>query len=300
MGGILDGMPPRFQIDFEAVRKQLSRRAPGSGQPGVSARQEPDEPEFLSGLSADGLTLGSPIAFIVRNRDARPSDYNDYQGKFRPNHADFTYYKKYGIHDFRGGGRASARETVSWVIAGSICRQWLEKEFGITFRAISVETNSIQEALERGDSTGGIVSCAITGLPIGVGEPVFDKLHARLAAAMMSINAAKAFEYGDGALAASSFGSEQADIPVPDGKGGITFASNHSGGIQGGISNGMPVIFSVYFKPAPTIMQPQASMNTAGEKVTIYPRGRHDACVALRALPVVEAMAALTIADLLR
>lgn len=299
MGGILDGMPSRVQIDADRVQSELDRRAPGRIAL-TSARREPDKIEILSGISAEGLTLGSPIGFIIRNRDARSADYSAYEGKFRPNHADCTYHEKYGIHDFRGGGRASARETVSWVAAGAICRQWLET-YGIKVEAGLIETNNIGEIAAKGDSTGAIVEGMITGLPVGIGEPVFYKLSARLAQAMMSINAAKAFEYGDGTAAANAIGSEVQDKPYIDQQDGkVRFKTNHSGGIQGGISNGMPVNFKVYFKPTPTIMQPVDTIDTDGNEVTIDPRGRHDPCVAVRAVPVVEAMAILTISDLLR
>ena len=300
MGGILDGMPSLVKIDFDKVKEDLARRAPGR-QAFTSPRKEPDEVEFLSGFSADGVTLGSPIGFIVRNRDQRSGDYAGYQGRFRPNHADYTYYKKYGIHAFAGGGRASARETVSWVVGGALCRQWLSS-MGISVSACFVETNSVEEAASSGDSTGGIVEGVITGLPVGLGSPVFDKFHARLAAAMMGINAAKAFEYGDGIQAAYSLGSECGDMMVPDSghEGEYTFSSNHSGGVQGGITNGMPVNFKVYFKPTPTLMREMHSFDTNGEAVVIPPKGRHDPCVAMRGVAVVEAMALLTVADFMR
>lgn len=299
MGGILDGMPSRVHIDLAKVQEELDRRAPGRSQ-FVSQRKEPDRLEVLSGITADGLTLGTPIGFIVRNKDHRPEDYSQYEGKFRPNHADYTYYAKYGIHDFRGGGRASARETVSWVAAGAICRQWIDT-FGIRVSARLVETGNIEDAASRGDSVGGVVEGHIEGLPTGVGEPVFDKLSARLASAMMTINAAKAFEYGDGFMAASMRGSECQDIPyIEEETGNISFHTNHSGGIQGGISNGMPVDFRVWFKPTPTIMQTTETLDVNGSRTIIEPCGRHDPCVAVRAVPVVEAMALLTVADLLR
>lgn len=299
MGGILDGMPSRVHIDLAKVQEELDRRAPGRSK-FVSQRKEPDRLEVLSGITADGLTLGTPIGFIVRNKDHRPEDYSQYEGKFRPNHADYTYYAKYGIHDFRGGGRASARETVSWVAAGAICRQWLDR-FGISVSARLVETGNIEDAASRGDSVGGVVEGHIEGLPTGVGEPVFDKLSARLASAMMTINAAKAFEYGDGFMVASMRGSECQDIPyIEEETGNISFHTNHSGGIQGGISNGMPVDFRVWFKPTPTIMHRMESLDVNGSRTVIEPGGRHDPCVAVRAVPVVEAMAILTVADLLR
>lgn len=298
MGGVLDGMPPMVRIDIDEIRRHLARRRPGD-KPCVSQRRESDEPEFLSGISTDGLTLGTPIGFIVRNLDARSGDYDGYSGKFRPNHADYTYYKKYGIHDFRGGGRASARETVSWVVAGSIARQWLE-HLGIAIRAEFIETNSVAETAASGDSTGGIVRCTVTGVTSPVGEPVYDKLHSRLAAAMMSINAAKGFEYGDGCRSAYMTGTASMDIFAPAGGDTPRILSNHSGGIQGGIANGMPIEFTVYFKPTPTVMQRVDSIDTAGNPCVIEPKGRHDPCVAIRAVPVVESMAALVLADMTR
>lgn len=282
MGGILDGIPPRLHLDLDELRQEVKRRAPGR-DPLTSQRREPDEPEFLSGISPDGVTLGSPIGFIVRNCDARSQDYKGYEGVFRPNHADATYYKKYGIHDFRGGGRASARETVSWVVGGAICRQWLQT-FGIQISAKFIETASVAEAKANLTSVGGIVEGLISGLPIGIGEPIFDKIHARMAHAMMTINAAKGFEYGEGFASASMHGNQP----------------YQSGGALGGISDGTNFNFRVYFKPTPTQMTPVEGENIHGEKVIINPKGRHDPCVAIRAVPVVEAMAALTIADLMR
>lgn len=297
MGGVLDGMPSLVKLDFGKIRQHLDRRRPGEN-PNTSQRKESDEPEFLSGISDDGITLGTPIGFIVRNKDARSGDYDGYNGRFRPNHADYTYYKKYGIHDFRGGGRASARETVSWVIAGSIARQWLEQQ-GIEIHAKFIETNNVAETAAHGESTGGIVACRIMGVPVGVGAPVFDKLHSRLAGAIMSINAAKAFEYGDGMKSAYMTGTESMDLFNTAPESGDIFLSNHSGGILGGISNGMPIEFRVYFKPTPTVMKPFKTIDTKGEPCEVNPRGRHDPCVAIRAVPVVESMAALTIADLM-
>lgn len=298
MGGVLDGMPPMVRIDIDEIRRHLARRRPGD-KPNVSQRHEDDEPEFLSGLTPDGVTLGTPIGFIVRNRDARSADYAEYDGRFRPNHADYTYYNKYGIHDFRGGGRASARETVSWVVAGSIVRQWLESK-NISIHAEFRPTNNVASTAASGDSTGGIVDCEITGVPAGLGEPVFDKLHSRLAGAMMSINAAKAFEYGDGAESAYMTGTRSLDMFRFPAEPEHPCESNHSGGIQGGVSNGMPITFSVFIKPTPTVMQPIETIDIQGKKCTIPPRGRHDPCVAIRAVPVVESMAALVIADMIR
>ncbi len=280
MGGVLDGFPPCFKIDFEELVRFVARRAPGTNAL-VSQRREPDEPEFLSGISPDGLTLGTPIGFIVRNRDMRSGDYKNYTGVFRPNHADATYYKKYGIHDFRGGGRASARETVNWVVAGGLCIQLLRSK-GVEIAARFIETGSVAEAKADLTSIGGIVECVVTGLPVGIGDPIFDKLHARLAQGMMTINAAKGFEYGEGCHSAYMRGDEP----------------QRSGGALGGISDGTDINFRVYFKPTPTQMKPVEGEDINGEKVIIQPKGRHDPCVAMRAVPVVEAMAALVIADL--
>lgn len=296
MGGVLEGLPPRVYIDRNAIQDALDRRRPGN-KPNTSPRKESDKLEILSGISPNGLTYGSPIGFIIRNVDARSADYNGYTGKFRPNHADFTYYSKYGIHDFRGGGRASARETVSWVAAGALCAQWLAQE-GIEVNAEYIATHDVSAIAADGDSAGGIVQCSIKGLPVGIGEPVFNKFHARLAEAMMSINAAKAFEYGDGFKAAYMTGSSSADIFVKNPESRIYTKTNHSGGVQGGITNGMPVNFRVYFKPTPTIMQSLPSIDTEGRECMINPAGRHDPCVAIRAVAVVEAMTWLTIADL--
>lgn len=297
MGGILDGMPSRVYIDKYSLQRELDRRSPGKGG-ATSPRREPDKLEILSGLSNEGLTLGTPIGFLVRNCDNRSSDYSEIENRYRPNHADYTYYAKYGIHDFRGGGRSSARETVSWVAAGSIVRQWLNG-YGIKVNAKFLQTGDIENALQTGDSVGGAVVCDITGLPVGIGEPIFGKLHSRLAAAIMGINAAKAFEYGDGIASASMYGSESQDIPYMNEYGKVDFKTNHSGGIQGGISNGMPVKFKVYFKPTPTIPRTVETLDTSGNRVEITPGGRHDACVAVRAVPVVEAMAILTVGDML-
>jgi len=294
LGGVLDGLPSQVRIDLNEIQAALDRRRPGNG-PLTSQRKEPDKVELLSGISRDGRTLGSPIGFIVRNVDARSSDYKEV---FRPNHADYTYYTKYGLNEFAGGGRASARATVSWVVAGALCREWLKLK-GIEVKAWFEETNSVEDARNCGDSTGGIVRAEITGLPVGLGEPLFDKLHARLAYAMMSINAAKAFEYGDGIAAASMKGSEAQDAFNTEGDSPVCL-SNHSGGVLGGISNGMPLNFSVYFKPTPTRMQTMPGMTPEHEACEIPPKGRHDPCVAIRAVPVVEAMAWLVLADLWR
>lgn len=316
IGGILDGMPSRIRISVEAVQERLDRRRPGNAK-GTSARRETDKIRILSGLSFDGLTLGSPIGFIIENNDARPGDYERYADKFRPNHADFTYQAKYGIREAAGGGRASARETANWVAAGALAGH-LTDLCGVCVKAwisgvgpwkaedlYSGESDPeriqavIAEAGERGDSVGGLVSCRISGVPAGLGDPVFGKLHSRLAAAMMSINAAKSFEYGLGRKASEAYGSEMADIFVPDAcrPGRIGTLTNFSGGIQGGISNGNDICLAVAFKPTPTIMMPQATVDIHGQECMLQPAGRHDVCVALRAVPVVEAMATLVIAD---
>lgn len=305
MGGILDGMPGGVKIDMNIILRETARRRPGQSTL-VTARNEKDIPELLSGLTDDMLTLGTPIGFIVRNTDQRSGDYGEMADLYRPNHADFTYDMRFGLHEARGGGRASARETLNWVIGGAIARQLpYMNNISINAQIISVggvkgtskEMSAvIEEAMKRGDSVGGIVECVIEGVPAGIGNPVFGKLHARLAHAMMSINAAKGFEYGDGFAAASEYGKEQADIFTSK-DGHIYTKSNHSGGIQGGISNGMPIIFRVAFKPTPTLLQDIETVDKKGNPTILKGKGRHDPCVALRAVPVVEAMAALVIAD---
>lgn len=332
MGGIIDGFPAGFKIDFEALNTEIAKRRPGSSVL-VTARKETDTPEFLSGISPEGVTLGTPIGFIVRNADHHSSDYDEMARLYRPNHADYTYIKRYGIRDHRGGGRSSARETVNWVVAGALAQQWLLTK-GIKIETVlsqvgpvtagdifdglmtepekpfSLEVNpdlqlameeQVREAKKAGDSVGGKVSCLISGMPAGIGEPVAGKLHAALAGAMMSINAAKGFEYGLGFRASSAKGSETADrfIPAHKNNGTIKTATNFSGGIQGGISNGMPIFFSVAFKPTPTLMMPLETVDTDGNGTTLNPAGRHDPCVAVRAVHVVKAMAALVIADYL-
>ena len=305
MGGILDGMPGGIKIDMDIILRETARRRPGQNHL-VTARNEKDIPELLSGLTEDMVTLGSPIGFIVRNTDQRSGDYSEMAQLYRPNHADFTYDMRYGLHEARGGGRASARETLNWVIGGAIARQLPCLE-GISFKAkvISIggvkgspeELDSIvEEAMKRGDSVGGVVECSIEGVPAGIGNPIFGKLHARLAQAMMSINAAKGFEYGDGFAAASMYGTEHADVFKAEG-GQIRTLTNHSGGIQGGISNGMPITFRVAFKPTPTLLRDIETVDKEGNARILKGKGRHDPCVALRAVPVVEAMAVLVLAD---
>ena len=291
IGGIVDGMPAGVKIDFEQVRLEMARRAPGQGG-ATSARQETDEVEFLSGIM-DGVTLGTPIGFIIRNRDQRPADYDHLKNVYRPSHADFTYQAKYGIRDHRGGGRASARETAARVVAGALAKQVLAK-LGITVTASQV--SQMSQEIPQGDTAGGIVECVIRGVEAGVGEPVFGKLSSQLAEAVMSIPAAKGFEIGLGFDFVNHHGSEVLDkFVVKDGK--IATATNFSGGIQGGISNGSDICFKVAFKPVATLMQPVEGIDSEGNAVTIEPRGRHDSCVVPRAIPVVEAMAAIVVLD---
>lgn len=291
IGGIVDGMPAGVKIDFEQVRLEMARRAPGQGG-ATSARQETDEVEFLSGIM-DGVTLGSPIGFIIRNCDQRPADYDHLKNVYRPSHADFTYQAKYGIRDHRGGGRASARETAARVVAGALAKQVLAK-LGITVTASQV--SQMSQEIPQGDTAGGIVECVIRGVEAGVGEPVFGKLSSQLAEALMSIPAAKGFEIGLGFDFVNHHGSEVLDkFVMKDGK--IATATNFSGGIQGGISNGSDICFKVAFKPVATLMQPVEGIDSEGNAVTIEPRGRHDSCVVPRAIPVVEAMAAIVVLD---
>lgn len=305
MGGILDGMPGGIKLDMDIILRETARRRPGQNHL-VTARNEKDIPEILSGVTDDMVTLGTPIGFIVRNTDQRSGDYEEMADLYRPNHADFTYDMRYGLHEPRGGGRASARETLNWVIGGAIARQIpAMKEISINAKIVSiggVEGNQqelesvVEKAMMERDSVGGVVECLIEGVPAGLGNPIFGKLHARLAQAMMSINAAKGFEYGDGFSAASMRGSEHADFFI-NRNGRIETATNHSGGIQGGISNGMPIVFRVAFKPTPTLLRDIETIDKHGEYKILKGKGRHDPCVAIRAVPVVEAMAALVIAD---
>ncbi|MBQ2075340.1 MAG: chorismate synthase [Muribaculaceae bacterium] len=291
IGGIVDGMPAGVKIDFEQVRLEMARRAPGQGG-ATSARQETDEVEFLSGIM-DGVTLGTPIGFIIRNRDQRPADYDHLKNVYRPSHADFTYQAKYGIRDHRGGGRASARETAARVVAGALAKQVLAK-LGITVTASQV--SQVSQEIPQCDTAGGIVECVIRGVEAGIGEPVFGKLSSQLAEAVMSIPAAKGFEIGLGFDFVNHHGSEVLDkFVMKDGK--IATATNFSGGIQGGISNGSDICFKVAFKPVATLMQPVEGIDSEGNAVTIEPRGRHDSCVVPRAIPVVEAMAAIVVLD---
>lgn len=306
MGGILDGVPAGVEIDLDELQHFVDRRRTGQTV-GSSTRDEKDRVEVLSGIW-QGKTLGTPIGFLVRNNDARSADYNEIAQCYRPNHADYTWEAKYGIRDPRGGGRASARETVARVVAGGIAMQVL-KALGISVTArveqvgplhgVAVEEQErlIAQAAAAGDTLGGIISCTVHGVPAGLGEPLFDKLQAQLAAAMMSIPSVHGFEYGDGFDMAAKRGSEVMDRFVKREDGTIGTVTNHSGGIQGGISNGEDIVMRIAFKPVPTLMQEVPSIDRDGNPVTLQPRGRHDACVLSRALPIVESMAALVILD---
>lgn len=310
IGGIIDGCPSGWRLDVSMIQEALDRRRPGTVAL-TSARREPDRVEILSGILEDGTTLGSPIAFLIRNVDARSKDYETLRDIYRPGHADYTWEKKYGVRDHRGGGRSSARETAARVVGGAVAAQWLRQFYGVSFetrlvqvgRVNSPDREELLAEIDRvrllGDSVGGIVAGRISGLPTGIGEPVGDKLQSRLAMAMMSINAAKGFEYGDGFAAAEMLGSEANDRMRAGEEGKPEFLSNHSGGILGGISTGEPLTFRVAFKPTPSISLTQKTVDRSGKNVDLNIKGRHDPCVALRAVPVVEAMAAMTIADMI-
>lgn len=328
LGVIIDGCPAGLKIDTTFIQTELDRRKPGQSSI-VTQRKEADEFEILSGIF-DGTTQGTPIAIVIRNEDQKSKDYEHIKNSFRPSHADFTYDAKYGTRDYRGGGRSSARETAARVAAAAIAKQLLlhykvaikayvskvgnialEKDYtqldlstieDNIIRCPDVATaekmiDLIKEVKKDGDTIGGLVSCVITGVPVGLGEPVFDKLHADLAKAMMSINAAKGFEYGSGFAGTTLRGSQQNDAFYKDENNHIKTKTNNSGGIQGGISNGMDIYFNVAFKSVATIMQAQDSVDKDGNETTITGRGRHDPCVLPRAVPIVEAMAALVIAD---
>ena len=296
MGGVLDGMPAGVDIDLDALQRFVDRRRTGQTA-GSSTRDEQDRVEVLSGIW-QGKTLGTPIGFIVRNTDARSADYDDIARCYRPNHADFTWEKKYGLRDPRGGGRASARETVARVVAGGIAIQALNKlDITIEAAAYPLDTAELQRAMAEGDTLGGIIECTVKGVPVGLGEPLFGKLHAQLAAAMMSIPSVHGFEYGDGFELAAKRGSEVTDLFERRADGSIGTLTNHSGGIQGGISNGEDIVMRIAFKPVPTLMREVPTVDRNGNPVTLQPRGRHDVCVVPRAVPIVEAMAALVILD---
>lgn len=304
MGGVLDGMPAGVEIDLDELQRFADRRRTGQ-HTGSSTRDEKDRVEVLSGIW-QGKTLGTPIGFVVRNADARSADYDEIARCYRPNHADYTWEAKYGIRDPRGGGRASARETVARVVAGGIALQALDS-LGITIESRIVQVGprlgvaemeqAVIDAAKDGDTLGGIIACMVKGVPAGLGEPVFGKLHAQLASAMMSIPSVHGFEYGDGFDMAAKRGSEVMDRFVKREDGAIGTVTNYSGGIQGGISNGEDIVMRIAFKPVPTLMRDVPTIDRDGNPVTLHPRGRHDVCVLQRALPVVEAMAALVILD---
>lgn len=328
VGVVINGCPAGLPVDLDFIQQELDRRRPGQSRI-TTQRQEADQVEVLSGVF-EGKTTGTPIALMVRNADQRSKDYAHIATQFRPSHADYTYASKYGIRDYRGGGRSSARETLARVAAGAIAKLML-KELGINIKAYvsqvghlkldkafedldlsEIENNAVRcpdpamaqemfdyidQIRKKGDSIGGVVTCHVQGCPAGWGEPVFDKLHAELGKAMLSINAVKGFEYGSGFEGVKCLGSEHNDAFFKDEQGQIQTRTNHSGGIQGGISNGAPIYFNVAFKPVATIMQDQESLNEAGEPVTVSGKGRHDPCVLPRAVPIVEAMAALVLVD---
>ena len=367
IGGVVDGMPAGIEVDMEFIQSELNRRRPGQSKI-TTSRQEADEVELLSGVF-EGKTTGCPIGFIVRNQNQHSQDYENLRTLFRPSHADFTYYNKYGTRDHRGGGRSSARITISRVVGGALAKLVL-RQMGISIQAYTsqvgdialdrdykrydlnlTETNSvrcpdpakaeemehlIEQVKAEGDTIGGVITCVIKGCPIGLGEPEFDKLHAQLGSAMLSINAVKGFEYGEGFAGVSQRGSEQNDVflseeffaeqsgkaerrvkseefPTESGAGAegvaaansklytlnskLKTATNHSGGIQGGISNGQDIYFRVAFKPVATLLRPQETIDLEGNATTFTARGRHDPCVLPRAVPVVEAMAAMVILD---
>lgn len=327
IGGVLDGMPAGVEIDMDEVQRIVDRRRPGQSAM-TTSRNEEDKVEILSGLF-EGKTIGTPIGFIIHNKDHHSTDYSEIKDCYRPSHADYSYDAKYGVRDYRGGGRSSARETAARVVGGALAMQVLKK-FGIDVLAYTsqigsvvldacldkldlsvIDNNAVRcpdadiatrmerevlDARAAGDSLGGVVTCVVNGVPAGVGEPVFGKLHAQLGAAMLGINAAKGFEIGDGFAFAGARGSEVMDrFASRDGK--IYTLDNHSGGVQGGISNGAPIVMRVAFKPVATLMRDIETIDRNGNSVTLHPHGRHDPCVVPRAVPIVEAMAALVILD---
>ncbi len=330
IGGVIDGVPAGIPLSTDFIQQQLDRRRPGQSSI-TTQRKESDTVTLLSGVF-EGVTTGTPIGFIVPNDDQHSSDYEEMRTAFRPSHADYTYTNKYGLRDHRGGGRSSARETISRVVAGAVAMQVLS-HYGISIKAYTssvgnislegypmsldlstIDSNNVRcpdaetaarmhdlitDVKNQGDTIGGTISCIITGCPVGLGEPAFDKLHARLASAMMSINAAKGFEYGMGFDGCAKRGSETIDEFYTNADGTIGVKTNNSGGIQGGISNGAPIYFRVAFKPVATLLQPVKTVDINGNETTLKAKGRHDPCVLPRAVPIVEAMAAITILDML-
>ncbi len=294
IGGVIDGCPSKLKLDLGFIDSELLRRKTAQDST-ASQRHEADQIEWLSGL-LDGVTLGTPIAFMVRNEDAKSADYEALKDIYRPSHADFTYGQKYGIRDWHGGGRASARTTLPIVVAGAIAKQIL-KGHGIQIVGKVTEMGDVDQARKEGDTVGGIVECSIKGVPAGLGEPMFGKFSAELASVMFSLPAVKGFEVGDGFALSKMKGSEANDTFInKDGK--ITTVTNHSGGIQGGITNGNDVVFRVAFKPIPSIAQPQQTVNRAGETCEIAIGGRHDVCALPRAVVLVEALAAMVTLDM--
>jgi len=322
IGGIIDGCPAGLEIDLNAVQAEMQRRKPGQSAI-VTQRKEEDEVKFLSGIF-EGKTTGTPIGFVIENTNQKSKDYSHIKDTYRPSHADYTYDKKYGIRDYRGGGRSSARETACRVVAGAIAKQLLgdikitayvsavgELELNKPYQELNfaeIEKNPvrtadasmaqqmesyIREIRKQGDTVGGVISCVIENVPIGLGEPVFDKLHAQFGKAMLSINAVKGFEFGSGFAGTRLKGSEHNDLFNEDG----STQTNYSGGVQGGISNGEDIYFKVAFKPVATIMQKQQTIDNEGNLMEMQGKGRHDPCVVPRAVPIVEAMAALVLAD---
>lgn len=328
VGGVIDGMPPGVEVDLDFIQHELNRRRPGQSAL-TTARREGDKVEILSGVF-EGKTTGCPIGFLVRNENQHSNDYDNLRNLFRPSHADFTYFKKYGLRDHRGGGRTSARETIARVVGGAFAKLTLRR-LGISITAYTsqvghialpgtyadldlslVESNPVRcpdekvaeemakliaEVKAEGDTIGGIISCVVKGCPPGLGEPVFGKLHARLGAAMLSINAVKGFEYGAGFAGVTQRGSEQNDVFVRRSDGSIGTLTNRSGGIQGGISNGEDIYFRVAFKPVATLLREQQTVDIAGNAVSVKARGRHDPCVLPRAVPIVEAMTSMVLLD---
>ncbi len=327
IGGVIDGCPAGLKIDIELIQADLDRRKPGQSHI-TTSRQESDRVEILSGIF-DGVTTGTPIGFMIKNKDQHSGDYSNLKDLYRPSHADFTYDRKYGVRDYRGGGRSSARETIARVVAGSVAKQMLaglgikiqafvsrvgEIELEKSYRDLDLDSTEsnivrcpdsetagrmiqrIEEAGRNHDTVGGVITGVVSGVPAGWGEPVFNKLHADLGFAMLGINAVKGFEYGSGFEGTKLSGSQHNDIFIPTGEG-IKTLTNHSGGVQGGISNGEDIYWKVAFKPIATLLKEQNTVDVHGNEAVVNVQGRHDPCVLPRAVPIVEAMAALVLAD---
>lgn len=328
VGGVVDGMPAGIEVDMDFIQQELNRRRPGQSAI-TTSRNEADAVELLSGVF-EGRTTGCPIGFIVRNQNQHSNDYDNMRDLFRPSHADYTYHEKYGIRDHRGGGRTSARITISRCVAGALAKLALN-QLGVSIQAYTMqvgnisigkdykrydlavaETNAVRcpdaekaaemEALIKdvkadGDTIGGIIQCVVRGCPVGLGSPEFDKLHAQLGKAMLCINAVKGFEYGEGFGGVTARGSEQNDVFYTDDEGRVQTRTNRSGGIQGGLSNGQDIVFRVAFKPVATLLREQDTIDKDGNATVLKARGRHDPCVLPRAVPVVEAMAAMVLLD---